>query len=431
MAHLSSVTLQAWLETEWADIARLDFPAPDAGPFGHCLFEYDLDHFSACVGRDNPLVQASLNLPLTFGPTMCAAWPAFLDDIRPMGSARGWWLRRLGLPHGPASDFQLLRDGTVAPIGHLRIKESVPPRVTTVDRFDRQLIVDRAHHFLEYAASVGAPIGGATGAGGDSPKLLVRLDSANQGWIDTWQDQPDVADSHFLVKFARGSRSERDQIILRSEHVYYRALHALGVETISLEGMTLLEGEHGPSLWLPRFDVARENGREVRLGVESVYSLMGALPGSSLKHEDVLPKLQSLLPQPTRETALEYLRRELVNVVFGNSDNHGRNSAVLKSRSGLRLAPVYDFAPMVMDPEGIIRSTRWRSYEKGEIDWAAVLEHFGRDEEFLRAGLGELAQRLSTLPDLLTSLGLPAETLNHPPLGLARTKQKLVTWGLL
>ncbi|MGK3141618.1 HipA domain-containing protein [Pantoea sp. C2G6] len=48
-----------------------------------------------------------------------------------------------------------------------------------------------------------------------------------------------------------------------------------------------------------------------------------------------------------------------LNIQFGNSDNHGRNSAILKKDSGMWLAPIYDFAPMKADPEGVVRTTQW------------------------------------------------------------------------
>ncbi|PRW95591.1 toxin HipA, partial [Pseudomonas fragi] len=55
----------------------------------------------------------------------------------------------------------------------------------------------------------------------------------------------------------------------------------------------------------------------------------------------------------------EYLRRDLLNKILGNSDNHGRNISIIRGDDSLRLAPIYDLAPMVMDDAGISRSTKW------------------------------------------------------------------------
>lgn len=427
-----SLTLEVWIAGEWQSAAQLEFPEPAKGAAGTCEFAYEFDYLARFIGNDVPLSRASQQFPVEFDPKSLRRWPAFLDDLRPMGSARRWWLQRLGLHDEPASDLRLLREGTIAPVGNLRVREAVPPKDAAPQRFPRQAVVEREQAFIEYAARAGASVGGATGAGGDSPKLLLRLTSEDQVWIDTWQDEPENQDGHVLVKFARG-RDERNRLILRAEHVYYRALHALGIETISQQGMTLDEGPGGPSLWLPRFDVVWREGRQVRCGLESIYSLVGATPGAFLTHQQVLAALRSAVsPEDWPAAQLEYVKRDLCNLVFGNSDNHGRNSAILRTESGVQLAPVYDFAPMQIDLEGIIRTTRWDGFERGgEINWPGLLGSFGSDERRLRDGLRQFANELRRLPELLEGFGLPREVLEWPSLDLRGTEKKLRAWSLL
>lgn len=420
-----SVTLEALLDGRWQTAATLEFPKEEAGDQELCHFEYDYAYLERWLGSGRRDAEASLTRPLEFGPSTLATWPAFLDDLRPMGSARRWWLRQLNVDDAPRSDFRLLQRGTLAPVGNLRVAEAVPPRTERPRRFPVQAVIEREQDFIAWAADHGAQVGGATGAGGDSPKLLLRRDADDQVWIDVWQDEPEAPATHVLVKFAR-SRSERDRLILRSEFIYYQALSRLGVDTISTQGMELHEGASGPSLWLPRFDVRRHEGREVRLGVESLYSLLGARPGARLRHQDVLRALRQVVPAAEwPRLLLEYVRRDVLNLVFGNSDNHGRNTALLKSADRVWLAPVYDFAPMKLDLEGISRATVWDSFERGgEVDWRGLLKSFGEDEAVVRAGLRELAERLTTLPALLRELGFPG-------LGLGQTAARLETWGLL
>jgi serine/threonine-protein kinase HipA len=424
--------LQAWVGRAWQRAAVLDFAAPAAGRQGGCSFEYDHDYLIQWIADPPPLAAISLNLPVAFGPIVRRRWPAFLDDLRPMGAAHRWWRQRLHLPEGPASEVEILRHGTIAPIGNLRIEEAVPADRMTPKRFPRQAVVDRENAFLEYAASAGAQVGGATGAGGDSPKVLLRQDASEQVWIDVWQDEPACPDRHYLVKFAR-SRDERDRTILRSEYVYCRALAALGVDTIPQDGLALEEGPSGPSLWLPRFDIGRRDGVELRYGVESLYSLLDAEPGSFQTHQAALSALRRVVSaQDWPAVQLEYVRRDLLNLVFGNSDNHCRNIAVLKTDKAVRLAPVYDFAPMKMDLEGITRTTRWEHFETGgEVDWEALLRSFGPDEAWIRGGVHQLATKLRHLPELLVDLGLPDQTLNFPGLDLRGTEKRLRAWGLL
>ena len=86
---------------------------------------------------------------------------------------------------------------------------------------------------------------------------------------------------------------------------------------------------------------------------------------------------------------------------------------------------------MKMDPEGIIRTTRWETFEQGTIDWSGVVASFARDAEFVREGLHELAVRLVALPRLLADLGLPEQVLRFPALDLQGTETKLRAGGLL
>ena len=58
--------------------------------------------------------------------------------------------------------------------------------------------------------------------------------------------------------------------------------------------------------------------------------------------------------------------RDFANICLGNTDNHGRNFAFLKTDKTITLSPLYDFAPMKLDPAMIPRATKW-SHESGHI----------------------------------------------------------------
>lgn len=66
-----------------------------------------------------------------------------------------------------------------------------------------------------------------------------------------------------------------------------------------------------------------------------------------------------------------------MNVAFGNVDNHGRNSSILRGNGTINLSPIYDFAPMKADNDMIVRTTIWgRNYElAGQIDYQKIIEH--------------------------------------------------------
>ena len=51
----------------------------------------------------------------------------------------------------------------------------------------------------------------------------------------------------------------------------------------------------------------------------------------------------------------------MLNLALRNTDNHARNTAVQRLVDGsIQLTPLYDFAPMYLDPELIVRGCVWR-----------------------------------------------------------------------
>ncbi|GGX93875.1 toxin HipA [Litchfieldella qijiaojingensis] len=446
-----SLTLQIHHHGQWHNAATLEIPEPERGGNGPVQLGYWQDYALEWLFRDDEHA-CSLTLPVELMAKHHAVrWFGFLEDIMPSGASRRFWVRHLGLQglSEAQQDHELLRHGTIAPVGNLRIKEAVPERPvgSRLDslRFSVAEVVERHSDFLEYAQQMGAASGGATGAGGEAPKLLLRRSLENEVWIDTWQDDPKNLDSHYLVKFPRARRSDDDCDILRAEYHYYQELVALGVDTIHSEGMQLIEGERYPSLWLPRFDVAPRHGRLERYGLESVYALLGQPPGAFLNHFQVIREIADRLVNQYRVVELgetfdreafviEWVRRDLLNVAFGNSDNHGRNTALLKRPEGIWLSPVYDFAPMKADPEGVTRSTRWGSpfEEGGHFDWRAIAKELADlvPPERLMEELKSLAVGLLGLHERLKARGVPARILSMPAVGLIYLDDKLRRWGL-
>jgi serine/threonine-protein kinase HipA len=447
------LTIQLFNDGQWQDAAVLDIPDPKAGRLGLAALSYHPQSYALeYMGRDDQYA-CSLGLPVDLMQTYRGKpWFAFLDDIMPAGASRRYWVNYLGIGNLPSleQDYQLLAKGTIAPVGNMRIKESLPIKVNesqlTQMRFSEQDVVERNADFLEYAQAMGAASGGATGAGGEAPKLLVRCSTSNEIWIDTYQEDLTNQDQHYLVKFPRGNRAAIDCKILQAEFHYYHELQALGIETINTSAMRLLEGERYPSLWLPRFDVDFIDGQQQRYGLESIYSVLGKAPGTHLNHFSVLRDLVKLLNAQYAVTeegkkfdqqnfVIEWVKRDFLNVVFGNSDNHGRNTSLIKRPTGIFLAPVYDFAPMKVDPEGVIRNTSWGSpYEEGgRFDWigiARALADIAEPEEII-SQLKRIAIKLPGLGERLAARGVPVDLLEIPVLGFQFLNHKLKNWQLL
>lgn len=424
----------------WQDAAILHFES-DYRPK---KLEYDWDYAVNNLLQDNNKA-ISLRYPVDLFGDGFAKDFAFLEDIVPAGASRRYWLQALNLKQVPEfeQNYQLLKQATIAPIGHLRIKEAVPES-DTPKYFDKCEVIERNHDFLEYAQQNGAMAGGATGAGGEAPKLLLRQNPAGQVWIDNQQNQY-IEDDYFLVKYPRNQRTPRDCDILRAEFHFYHELTAMGFDTISTQKMRLEEGEKYPSLWLPRFDVVAEDGKIRRYAMESVYSLMGKSAGSYLKHQDYILQIMDLIEKSdTVQKGFVFdrqnfisgcLKRDLLNIVFGNSDNHGRNTAILRDKTSICLTPIYDFAPMRADSEEIIRTSTWGKplEEGGEYRFREICQLFEKyaDSEQLWQDLRDLAAQLVDLKSRLHHRGVPPDILNLPTLQYDFLPKKLTKWDLL
>ncbi|AZF02744.1 hypothetical protein C4J95_5330 [Pseudomonas orientalis] len=438
-----SLMLQIFTAGYWRDAMRLEFSEPQKGFAGPCRFHYRQDYL---VDNLDDIQQpfhtsVSARFPLEWDVAVLKSAPAFLHDIAPAGAAKRFLMQRIGRekPREIDEDLFLLGRSTPAPIGNMRIKESVLALDGEVPiGFSRHDVISRNTSFLEYAYEQGAAIGGATGAGGEAPKLLMSQDTEGLLYPDAILNDDDVA-QHWFIKFPRNQATQNDQDILRSEYHYYMALHALGIETVAAKGLALEESTR-PSLWMHRFDRRQDERGVERLAVESIYSLAGVTtPGSYMDHLEVVRLLVEQWRAVGQEGQIadlvaEYLRRDLLNKVLGNSDNHGRNTSIIREPKALRLAPIYDLAPMVMDAEAVTRTTKWpKALEKaGDINWKGVCQALAGivDPEQSFERLRQAAEQLRALPDLLVASGLPAVTLNHPSIPLGKLDLRLKQWGL-
>ncbi|MEZ8695177.1 HipA domain-containing protein, partial [Vibrio splendidus] len=136
-----------------------------------------------------------------------------------------------------------------------------------------------------------------------------------------------------------------------------------------------------------------------------------------------------------QEFVIEWVKRDLLNIIFGNSDNHGRNTSFIKQEGFIKLAPVYDFAPMKADPEGIPRATKWKSPLEvgGEYDFYGIATSLSDlvPKETLLKELKALAQNCLTLKERLEERGTPKQILDMPGIGMDFIATKLGKWGLI
>ena len=135
---------------------------------------------------------------------------------------------------------------------------------------------------------------------------------------------------------------------------------------------------------------------------------------------------------------IEWVKRDILNIAFGNSDNHGRNTAFLRDENNIWLSPIYDFAPMKADTEGIARSMIWQNANGqlelgGDYDFAMICDSLADiiEPNVVLNKLKHVAEQLTDLPVRLQQRGVSEKILKHPAIGFTYLPKRLKNWGLL
>ena len=321
-------------------------------------------------------------------------------DLLPQGYGRGEMLRHLGLPETAqaSADWALLNAGAGNPIGNLRVKEAAEwllARPEASQGFTDDEVAERSDDFTDFLSMHGLFVAGSSGVQGEWPKILLTRGKDGLLYLDHTLPDADALE-HYIVKFGRGANEDQASI-LRHEAPFIHISRYLGLRVH--QPLELRER----ALFIPRFDREVTGSGVLRHGQESLAALMG-LPGFGVAppHGDVVARLAKFCADPALEV-LEYLRRDVANLAFGNMDNHARNTALQRFDDGrIRLTPLFDFAPMYLHPDGIARCMRWKDREQGGVDWNAVLDEVASTTSLPRAGLADgMRALLPLLHDVL------------------------------
>jgi serine/threonine-protein kinase HipA len=423
---LERCSLEIYVAGVWRVAGSVTVQESERGIFSPASFEYDLDYLDAMAdaldARDARAV--SCRYPVAYDVPDEGAWPPFLLDIMPAGAARRHWEGTLQLPNTASSDWSVLVRGAGNPPGNVRVREAIDATNTSPHPgFPRTEVLKRREQFVEYARANGAPVSGSTGAGGDAPKFLLREDVKGR-----WHADGALADKRtrrcWLVKFPR-TRDASDRLILRAEAGYHAVAKKMGVRT---GGDVTWESD---CLFVPRFDRIVRRGAIEKLGLESLYSLAGVADfGSPLRKERQVEAIARFATDP--ETDLrEFLLRDVLDVALGNTDNHARNTSVLKWAGGrIELSPLYDFAPMFLDQRMIARVSRWE--DDGDFpDWARVADALAKTLEPSKTKhwLRSLAPAVAELPATMKDCGVPKVVITQTQERIGRVARALGALG--
>ena len=392
------LTFETHLQGAWHESATISIAAPQAGYVGASIVDYDIDFFTgfaAADGVQQPVIDAralSVNHPVDLASRHRATWPAFLLDLMPQGHARRKLSELLGFPvDAREADMPLLLRAASNPVGNIRIRQAAREegdRLADVIRrgVTEDDIFERTDLFIEVIDRFGMMASGSSALQGEWPKIALTLASDGLWYPDAFVGD-DEAIRHVIVKLLR-SNDERDRLILEAEAGYSSLARELGLDVA--EPSIYRDG----ILMIPRFDRAVVDGRRIRHGQESLVSALGIAEfGYLADHEQYIGVIKRVSDNLFADI-LEYMKRDLANRACGNPDNHGRNSALSKpAGGGVRLSPLFDFAPMRLATDGVVPSTRWgvmrASHRDSDPDWRIVCATVFPDEADKAAALFE------------------------------------------
>ena len=407
--------IEIYRHGRWLPAATLE-PLADDGARVDYLPEY--------IFSDDPWPIA-LGLPVGFAPPRTHAGdlraPPFLYDLVAQGKGRHLLLQLLQRGDQDNLVLPLVLAGAFNPIGALRIDTAVdfyqdharrnPAPPGSEVGFTFADLANRREGVLEQLSTHAMLASGTTGVQGVAPKYLLTEDV--DGRLHADMALPDeAARAHWLVKGPRNA-SDADRRVLRNEAAYLRVAAACGLRTHAVEDVV----HANDLLRLRRFDrIATDNGVQ-RLPQESLASLAGLQGfGMPCRLNALLQALRRRASDPLGET-IEFLRRDVLNQALRNTDNHARNHAVRRMPDGrVQLTPLFDFAPMFLDPEVIPRALHWANADDVRLHaWAEILPQLGlpdTDAHTAVRALKDFADTIDALPDTMRDCGVEAEVID-------------------
>lgn len=418
---------QIHFDSEWHNAATLELKEDATGFQGASIVDYELDYFISVASAEFSAGQTirdhralSVRYPVDLENRFSRNWLPFLLDLMPQGHARRKLAEHLGLAEGSrASDLPLLLRSATGGIGNIRIKEAAQAekeRLSGVERLGvtEAEILERSDRFMEVADRFGMLASGSSGLQGEWPKVSMTQAKDGLYYPDSFVTDFEAV-RHVIVKLVR-SNEPVDRLILEGEALYSRIAQGIGLSVS--EPSTYAEGV----LIIPRFDRKKnKGGGTIRLGQESLVSSIGIADFDHVgTHEAYIDVLRKYSADPFADI-VEYLKRDIANLALGNPDNHGRNSALSKHQHGtIRLSPLFDFAPMRLAKEGVVRSTRWammRDSGRDHLpDWKRICAELMPDhaeQKALIAALCDFAEHLRQAPTMAKDLGASPDLLER------------------
>lgn len=436
-------------EGKWHNACVLTFRQPNTGDTDSVLLEYEALYVSQFL--NDPSASISLHYPVDFYPHLSQKVPAFLQDMMPKESDISfdflYECKHLLTPKGNiriAIDDAALYEAQGFNLQNIAAKEIVAQEISAQEN-------DTFTKLFKYDPR-------------DKKPFELYVSEAEDG---LYYPEHSLADERikqsYWVKCIPNNGNQIDHLMLEAEACFYKIADALGFNSIDLESMKFIPRNEDASfamasLWLPRFDcqsqVINTDSTEThygieRYGIESLDALARATQGGSeISHKNYLSILIQFWckyeqEEDIQEMVIEYLQRDLLNVVLGNAGLNGKNTWVLRKHGELMLAPIVDLAPRAMAEESVMRTACWdeENEQEGKFNWRGICKEVSiiclntanltLDFELLWQELQQCAQGMREIPRLAEEFGLADEVSRHPKINLAKLDEKLKEWELI
>ncbi len=273
--------------------------------------------------------------------------PAFFENLLPEGALLGWIANQRGVSvHEP---FELLAATGLSLPGALVIRPSDIAHIGA--RLERHAAaLQKGSHDDMRALPVAAPIEGAFSLAGQQMKLAISM--VEKGRRYTLKTRA-ATGQEIIAKLPSRTRSD----IVELEYAGMRLAQLAGVhvpdfwlestDTLDIDGIEQL-CPAGRFLAVARFDRA---AGQPAIHMEDWCQVNGRRPkdkyGPPSPYITALKAMHAYSPD-RYEDARQFFRRQVVNVMMGNTDAHLKNfSFIYPDGRYPRLSPAYDLVPII------------------------------------------------------------------------------------
>ena len=251
--------------------------------------------------------------------------PLCIDDAMPDSWGRRLVGHRLDAPTGEFGELTYLLESGSDRIGALDFQKS--PTEYLAREVDRPTVDDlataseRIEAGLDLNPVLEAALLRGTSIGGARPKAL--LDDGNRKLV------------------AKFSSTTDTYPVVQGEFVAMELAQRVGIDVAAVE-LTRAAGRY--ALLIERFDRDLHDHRQRVVSALTVLGLSAFPGGRYASYADLADQVRARFVNADA-TLRELFARVSVNILCGNTDDHGRNHAAFVRSDGLALAPAYDVCP--------------------------------------------------------------------------------------